>query len=156
MVTFVVVGLLISVVFPKEEKRNADALIRIGAGDDVSGILMEETVDELSQSYTIKESLEGNAFQDCWNNIAQWALSAGKINVAFYCSHIAMHTIEENENVMIYGPVIMNAEVICYKEPWEEKKDRDKPGTRIWKVTGSQDLSADRRIPGCFAERNSL
>lgn len=65
MVTFVVVGLLISVVFPKEEKRNADALIRIGAGDDVSGILMEETVDELSQSYTIKESFEGNAFQDC-------------------------------------------------------------------------------------------
>ncbi len=65
MVTFVVAGLLISVVFPKEEKRNADALIRIGAGDDVSGILMEETVDELSQSYTIKESLESNAFQDC-------------------------------------------------------------------------------------------
>lgn len=65
MVTFVVAGLLISVVFPKEEKRNADALIRIGAGDDVSGIMMEETVDELSQSYTIKESLESNAFQDC-------------------------------------------------------------------------------------------
>lgn len=65
MVTFVAAGLLISVVFPKEEKRNADALIRIGAGDDVSGILMEETVDELSQSYTIKESLESNAFQDC-------------------------------------------------------------------------------------------
>ena len=35
--------------------------------------------------------------------------------MAFYCSHIAMHTIEENENVMIYGPVIMNAEVLCYK-----------------------------------------
>ena len=33
-----------------------------------------------------------------------------------------MHTIEENENVMIYGPVIMNAEVICYKEPWEDVK----------------------------------
>ena len=65
MVTFVEVVLLISDVYPKEEKRNADALIRIGAGDDVSGILMEETVDELSQSYTIKESLEGNAFQDC-------------------------------------------------------------------------------------------
>ena len=33
-----------------------------------------------------------------------------------------MHTIEENENVMIYGPVIMNAEVICYKGPWEDVK----------------------------------
>ena len=29
-----------------------------------------------------------------------------------------MHTIEENENVMIYGPVIMNSEVICYKGDW--------------------------------------
>lgn len=65
MVTFVLAGLLISVVFPKEEKRNADALIRIGSGDDISGILMEETVDELSGSYTIRENLEGDSFQDC-------------------------------------------------------------------------------------------
>ena len=35
--------------------------------------------------------------------------------MAFYCSHIALHTIEENENVMIYGPAVMNAEVLCYK-----------------------------------------
>lgn len=40
--------------------------------------------------------------------------------MAFYCSHIALHTVEENENVMIYGPVVMNAEVICYREPWQE------------------------------------
>lgn len=39
--------------------------------------------------------------------------------MAFYCGHIALHTIEENENVMIYGPVVVNAEVICYKEDWE-------------------------------------
>lgn len=65
MVTFVLAGLLISVVFPKEEKRNADALIRIGSGDDISGILMEETVDELSGSYIIRENLEGDSFQDC-------------------------------------------------------------------------------------------
>lgn len=65
MVTFVLAGLLISVVFPKEEKQNADALIRIGSGDDISGILMEETVDELSGSYTIRENLEGDSFQDC-------------------------------------------------------------------------------------------
>lgn len=65
MVTFVLAGLLISVAFPKEEKRNVDALIRIGSGDDISGVLMEETVDELSDTYTIKESLEGNSFQDC-------------------------------------------------------------------------------------------
>ena len=33
-----------------------------------------------------------------------------------------MHTIEQNENVMIYGPVIMNAEVISYKNSWADVK----------------------------------
>ena len=28
--------------------------------------------------------------------------------------------MEENENVMIYGPVVMNAEVISYKDSWEK------------------------------------
>ena len=40
--------------------------------------------------------------------------------MAFYCSHVAKHTIEENERVMIYGPAIMNAEVLCYKGAFEE------------------------------------
>ena len=62
---FILTGTLITVFFPKEEKRNDDALIRVGAGADVSGILMEETVNELSNTYTIKENLESSSFQDC-------------------------------------------------------------------------------------------
>lgn len=54
--------------------------------------------------------------------MAQWALSAEEINVAFYCGHIAVHTVECNDNVMIYGPVIMNAEVISYKEDFRQVK----------------------------------
>lgn len=65
IVGFILVGILVSIFFPKEEKRNADALIRIGAGDDVSGILMEETVSELSEKYAIKESIESSSFKDC-------------------------------------------------------------------------------------------
>lgn len=42
--------------------------------------------------------------------------------MAFYCSHIAKHTIEQNDNVMIYGPVVMNSEIICYKGDWEDVK----------------------------------
>ena len=65
IVGFVVVGILVTVFFPKEAKRNDDALIRVGAGNDVSGILMEETVGELSGQYAIKESLESSSFEDC-------------------------------------------------------------------------------------------
>ncbi|MDD6440783.1 MAG: hypothetical protein PUG71_01430 [bacterium] len=65
IVGFILTGMLVSIFFPKEEKRNDDALIRVGAGADVSGILMEETVSELSDTYTVKESLESSSFQDC-------------------------------------------------------------------------------------------
>lgn len=65
IIGFVSVGLLISVAFPKEREKNDDALIRVGAGDDVSGILMEETVKDLSGQYMIEESLESTSFQDC-------------------------------------------------------------------------------------------
>ncbi len=122
IIGFVAVGLFISVAFPKEREKNDSALIRIGAGDDVSGILMNEIVDDLSKQYKIEDSLESSSFVDCCSNISQWALSAEEINIAFYCSHIALHTIEQNENVMIYGPIIMNAEVISYKDSWEDVK----------------------------------
>lgn len=62
---FVLVGLLIAVYFPKEEKKNSDAVIRIGAGDDVSGILMKETVAQLEGKYKISDSVESSSFQDC-------------------------------------------------------------------------------------------
>ena len=62
---FVFIGLLISAVFPREGEKNPEAQIRIGAGDDVSGILMRETVENLGESYAIHEEMESASFQDC-------------------------------------------------------------------------------------------
>lgn len=62
---FLIVGLGITVIFPKERVKNEQAVIRIGAGDDISGILMEETAAYLSETYKIEESLESSSFQDC-------------------------------------------------------------------------------------------
>lgn len=62
---FILVGVLVTVFFPKERERNVDATIRIGAGDDISGMLMNETVSELSDKYTIAESMESSSFKDC-------------------------------------------------------------------------------------------
>lgn len=61
----ILVGVLAAVYFPKEEKKNSDAVIRIGAGADVSGILMEETVARLRGKYTVSDSVESSSFQDC-------------------------------------------------------------------------------------------
>lgn len=62
---FVLMGTLIAVYFPKEEKRNSDAVIRIGAGDDMSGILMEEVVTQMDGEYMVSDSVESSSFQDC-------------------------------------------------------------------------------------------
>ena len=62
---FVFAGMLAAVLFPREEKRNRDAVLRIGAGDDVSGILMEETVRGMNGKYTVSQNIESTSFQDC-------------------------------------------------------------------------------------------
>ncbi len=62
---FVLAGMLAAVLFPREEKRNRDAVLRIGAGDDVSGILMEETVRGMNRKYTVSQNIESTSFQDC-------------------------------------------------------------------------------------------
>ncbi len=36
--------------------------------------------------------------------------------MAFYCNHMALHLVRSNDDFEIYAPVIMNAEVIAYKE----------------------------------------
>ena len=62
---FVLSGMLAAVLFPREEKRNRDAVLRIGAGDDVSGILMEETIRGMNGKYTVSQNIESTSFQDC-------------------------------------------------------------------------------------------
>ena len=62
---FIIAGTLVAVFFPKEEKRNSEAILRIGAGDDMSGILMEETIAQLDGKYTVSDSVESSSFQDC-------------------------------------------------------------------------------------------
>lgn len=62
---FILIGVMVTVFFPKEREKNGDAVIRIGAGDDISGVLMNETVSELSDKYTIAESMESTSFKDC-------------------------------------------------------------------------------------------
>lgn len=118
--TFLTPGILSAVFLPKEHQHNKEAEIKIGAGDDISGLIMNETVRDLEGKYQITKALESASFQDCCSNTAQWALNAGEINVGFYCSHIARHTVEKNKKVEIYGPVIMNAETIVFKGNWDE------------------------------------
>ncbi len=65
IIGFILVGLAVAAFFPKEEERNRDAWIRIGAGDDVSGVLMQEIADDLIDRYQVANAVESSSFQDC-------------------------------------------------------------------------------------------
>lgn len=54
-----------TVYFPKEEAYNSEATLRIGAGDDMSGVLMEEVLAQLDGKYQIADAVESSSFQDC-------------------------------------------------------------------------------------------
>ena len=111
---FILAGIGSMLFLPGEKKWNKDADIRVGSGADISGVIMEETLQKINEKYKVSTSTESSSFQDCCSNTAQWALNAKEINVGFYCPHIAKHTIENNEDVEIYGPVLMNGETIVY------------------------------------------
>lgn len=119
---FLLAGVGAMLFLPGEKKWNKDADIRVGSGADISGVIMEETLQEINEKYKVAISTESSSFQDCCSNTAQWALNAKEINVGFYCPHIAKHTIENNEDVEIYGPVLMNGETIVHKKEWSEVK----------------------------------
>lgn len=120
---FILAGIGAALFLPAEKKWNKDADIRVGSGADISGVIMEETLQEINEKYKVSISTESSSFQDCCSNTAQWALNAKEINIGFYCPHIAKHTIENNEDVEIYGPVLMNGEIIVHKKDWVDVKN---------------------------------
>lgn len=61
----ILAGAFVTVFFPREGRRDQGALIRAGAGDDISGILMEETAEGLKEDYTVSGNLENSSFKDC-------------------------------------------------------------------------------------------
>lgn len=125
ILALILFGVLLFVIvffFPKERERHKNALIRIGAGDDISGLLMEESLSHMGERYQPSQMVEPMAFQDCCSNTAEWAMNAKEINIGFYCAHMARFMTEKNKDIMIYGAVIMNGEVIVHKKPWHEVK----------------------------------
>ncbi|MEG0355689.1 MAG: ABC transporter substrate-binding (seleno)protein SaoB [Lachnospiraceae bacterium] len=122
MTGFLTLGLGCAFIFPKEAPKNEKAVVKMGAGDDISGLLMKEIKTRMQGNNKCATTVEESSFMDCCSNSAQWALNAKEINVGFYCNHIAKHTVEHNKNVMIYAPAVMNAEVIGYQGDWSQVK----------------------------------
>ena len=48
---FILAGIGAALFLPAEKKWNKDADIRVGSGADISGVLMEETLQEINKKY---------------------------------------------------------------------------------------------------------
>lgn len=49
-------------------------------------------------------------------------MSSDEIDMGFYCSHKALHMVKTNDRFVIYGPIIMNSEVLAYKGSIADKR----------------------------------
>ena len=65
-VGLVVVLSAMQFILPRENEKNAQAQLRIGAGDDLSGYLVQEILSQQDSPVQLSEqSMEGYEFQDC-------------------------------------------------------------------------------------------
>ena len=98
--------------FPRDEEKPIGA-IRVGAGKDITGVLLESIVAEAEQENNQDAILTAYIFVDCCSNTAQWALQAEEIDLGFYCSSAAVAMMNQVEGFELYAPIIMNSEVIA-------------------------------------------
>lgn len=131
-----VLGLLLAFVLPHERGRAAeDKKLLVGVGDDITGRLMEQILqryqadgeeslaragEEGTPLQMGGQDLDSYLFIDCCSNAGQWSLLTKDIDLGFYCSHISVAIVNQSEGFSIYGPAVMNGEVLGY---WEEPED---------------------------------
>lgn len=98
--------------FPKDAEKELGA-IRVGAGKDITGVLLESIVAEAEEENRQDTIMTSYIFVDCCSNTAQWALQAEEIDLGFYCSSAAISMMNQVDGFQLYAPIIMNSEVIA-------------------------------------------
>lgn len=117
--------------FPKDEEREAGT-IRVGAGTDITGILLECIVEEAQKDNQENALVAKYLFADCCSNAAQWALQAEEIDLGFYCASAAVSMVNKVDDFELYAPIIMNSEVIAILPETEQIEVVGIPRKRVF------------------------
>lgn len=105
--------------FPRDAEKEIGT-IRVGAGKDITGVLLESIVAEAEKDNQEDSIMTAYIFVDCCSNTAQWALQAEEIDLGFYCSSAAIAMMNKVDGFELYAPIIMNSEVIATLPDTEE------------------------------------
>lgn len=63
---FVAALFIAGVLLPKEEPGKTDVMLRVGAGDDISGLFLKKTQNESEGGFILSDDfMEGYEFKDC-------------------------------------------------------------------------------------------
>ena len=116
---------------PKDEEKPIGA-IRVGAGKDITGVLLESIVAEAELDDNSESILTAYIFVDCCSNTAQWALQAEEVDLGFYCSSAAVAMMNQVDGFELYAPIIMNSEVIATLPETEELDSVGIPRKRVF------------------------
>lgn len=116
---------------PRDEEKPIGA-IRVGAGKDITGVLLESIVEEAQKDNNQDAILTAYIFVDCCSNTAQWALQAQEVDLGFYCSSAAVAMMNQVDGFELYAPVIMNSEVIATLPETEEIDSVGIPRKRVF------------------------
>lgn len=125
--------------FPKDEEKQ-QGTIRVGAGSDITGVLLDAIVAEAEKENRDDSIVTSYVFVDCCSNTAQWALQAEEIDLGFYCSAAAMSMVNKVEGFELYAPIIMNSEVIAVLPETEELQTLGIPRKRPFLGTMGEEM----------------
>ena len=86
--------------------------LRIGVDEGMIGFLMGDVAIAAEEAGL---SIDLNVFVDCCGNAAQWAINSGRLDIGFFCPDIAGVLTGLNRDLEIYGPAVLNAEVVALR-----------------------------------------
>lgn len=104
------------VLFLLPKDKTMGGVIRIGCGDDISGVLATRICEAAEQRGLGEDFAVQYVFADCCSNAAQWALETGDIDMGFYCSAAAHSLVSALDEYEIYSPAIINSEVLAVRK----------------------------------------
>jgi len=105
-------AIALSVSLYMERRGEADSLtLRVGVDDGITGIMMADVALAAERTGL---AIDVNLFADCCGNAAQWAINSGELDVGFFCPGIADVLVSLNNDLEIYGPAVMNSEVMAF------------------------------------------
>lgn len=99
---------------PAQEK--AAVKIRIGAPDDMSGLIIYYLIQEKGLTdASFQNQAETMSLKDCCASTTQWALSSEELDIAVMCPDAAKALIEKDARYQVVSECTANTDVIVFR-----------------------------------------